>query len=139
MTTIWAKRGVFPYVRLIYTSDRLYMCFWCWDLGLLVQVREVMPGEIVRLDASGITGTFGLSARVQRIIKPALCMFEYVYFARPDSLLEGQLVHTVRQRLGAQLAREAPVPGTVQALDFQVYSWPPNKRHPLQEGNAAGQ
>ncbi|GIK26995.1 MAG: amidophosphoribosyltransferase [Anaerolineae bacterium] len=66
-------------------------------------VREVQPGEIVKLDASGLTSVTGCAPR-QR----ALCSFEYVYFARPDSRLEGQIVHGVRQRLGRQLAIEQP-------------------------------
>lgn len=67
-------------------------------------VREIKPGEIVRLDEAGVTAYIG-----RKPIKRALCIFEYVYFARPDSLLEGQVIHTVRQRMGRQLAREAPV------------------------------
>ncbi len=67
-------------------------------------VREIEPGEIVRLDAAGVTSTQG-----QPLRQRALCIFEYVYFARPDSILEGQAVHLVRQRLGEELAREAPV------------------------------
>lgn len=66
-------------------------------------VREVEPGEIVRLDDSGITSISGRTPQ-----RRALCIFEYVYFARPDSLLEGQMIHSVRQRMGRQLAREAP-------------------------------
>lgn len=66
-------------------------------------LREINPGEIVRLDRSGVTSIQG-HAQAQR----SMCIFEYVYFARPDSTLEGQIVHSVRQRLGMQLAREAP-------------------------------
>ncbi len=66
-------------------------------------IRDVRPGEIVRLDRNGVTSIQG-----RRPALPALCIFEYVYFARPDSALEGQIVHQVRQRLGRQLAREAP-------------------------------
>ncbi|MBN1993249.1 MAG: amidophosphoribosyltransferase [Anaerolineae bacterium] len=66
-------------------------------------LREVKPGEILRLDSRGATSFTG-----REPAKRALCIFEYVYFARPDSILEGQVIHTVRQRLGAQLAREAP-------------------------------
>ncbi len=68
-----------------------------------VHVRDVKPGEIVRLDAEGITSFTG-----RKSTRQALCIFEYVYFARPDSTLEGQIIHTVRQRMGRQLAREAP-------------------------------
>jgi amidophosphoribosyltransferase len=67
-------------------------------------VREVEPGEIVRLNGSGLTSFAGRESDGR-----AMCIFEYVYFARPDSQFEGQLVHRVRQQLGRQLAREAPV------------------------------
>jgi amidophosphoribosyltransferase len=68
-------------------------------------VREVRPGEIVRLDEHGMTSIFGAPP----VERPSLCIFEYIYFARPDSLLEGQSIHRVRRHLGEQLAREHPV------------------------------
>ena len=71
-------------------------------------VREVDPGEIVRLDATGCHGRRGSFDSTS-----ALCVFEYVYFARPDSVLEGQTIHRVRQRLGEILATEAPVDADV--------------------------
>ncbi|MEJ5200228.1 MAG: amidophosphoribosyltransferase, partial [Anaerolineae bacterium] len=67
-------------------------------------LREIEPGEIVRLDRDGVHVSRGAAPKE----RAALCIFEYVYFARPDSLLEGQTVHRVRQRLGEELAREAP-------------------------------
>ncbi len=66
-------------------------------------IREVEPGEIVRLNQEGVT-----SFRGKQPEQRALCVFEYVYFARPDSLMDGQLVHRIRQSLGRQLALEAP-------------------------------
>lgn len=66
-------------------------------------LREIEPGEIVRLDSEGVSSVIGHPPR-----RKALCSFEYVYFARPDSMLDGQIIHEVRQRLGRQLAREAP-------------------------------
>lgn len=66
-------------------------------------LRDVRPGEVVRLDRHGLTSLVG-HAPARR----ALCVFEHVYFSRPDSLLDGQVVHEVRQRMGRQLAREAP-------------------------------
>jgi amidophosphoribosyltransferase len=66
-------------------------------------VRQIEPGEIVRLDHNGATSTVGIKAD-----RRALCIFEYVYFARPDSDLEGQVIHRMRQAMGHQLARESP-------------------------------
>ena len=68
-------------------------------------VRDVGAGEIVRLDEHGCTTWEG----PRMIARPALCIFEYIYFARPDSLLDGRSVHGVRRRLGARLAQEHPV------------------------------
>jgi amidophosphoribosyltransferase len=68
-------------------------------------LREVRPGEIVRLDKYGLTSVQGHKPAA----RPALCVFEYVYFARPDSRLEDQSIHRVRQRLGEELARESAV------------------------------
>lgn len=72
-------------------------------------LREIQPGEIVRLACDGVVSTIGRAPAEPS----ALCVFEYVYFSRPDSLLEGQTVHRVRQRLGEELAREAPADADV--------------------------
>ena len=66
-------------------------------------VAELQPGEIVRIDARGPHIEQGVPAKAR-----AFCTFEQIYFSRPDSLHDGVLVHSVRQRLGRQLAREAP-------------------------------
>jgi amidophosphoribosyltransferase len=69
-------------------------------------VREVDPGEMIIVDAGGYR-----SVRVfpEDQVDPKLCLFEYVYFARPDSSLYGQSVHRARVRMGEQLAEQAPV------------------------------
>jgi amidophosphoribosyltransferase len=67
--------------------------------------RQIRPGEIVRLAADGVTSWSGRDP----VDTPALCIFEYIYFARPDSQLEGRSIHRVRRLLGEQLAREHPV------------------------------
>ncbi|MSQ35964.1 MAG: amidophosphoribosyltransferase [Dehalococcoidia bacterium] len=66
-------------------------------------VREVEPGEVVRIDQYGIT-----SWRVAEPLRPALCLLEYIYFARPDSRMRGQLLYQARMRMGEQLAIEHP-------------------------------
>jgi amidophosphoribosyltransferase len=67
-------------------------------------VCEVQPGEIVKIDANGYEIVQGAPRQ-----KQAFCTFEQIYFARPDSMLNGRLVHEVRQKLGRQLAKELPV------------------------------
>ncbi len=66
-------------------------------------VREVEPGEMVTVDATGMRSIRYAEAH------PRLCVFEFVYLARPDSMLFGQNVHAARQRMGEELARQAPV------------------------------
>ena len=68
------------------------------------EIEEIAPGMIVEVGQDGVRKVQGLPAA-----KPSLCIFEYIYFARPDSIIDGQLIHSVRQELGRQLAREHPV------------------------------
>jgi amidophosphoribosyltransferase len=70
-------------------------------------VRELEPGEMVVIDATGAPRS--LHPFPQEAVDPKLCIFEFVYFARPDSQLYGKTVHTARQRMGEQLAQQAPV------------------------------
>ena len=67
-------------------------------------IRDVEPGEILRITENSISSLFNVKLALDK--KVAFCIFEYVYFARPDSVLEEQLVHTVRQECGKQLAIE---------------------------------
>jgi amidophosphoribosyltransferase len=69
-------------------------------------VRELEPGEMVVIDDDGVRSRhpFGTDD-----VDPHLCLFEFVYFARPDTRLYGQSVHQARIRMGEQLAEQAPV------------------------------
>ena len=67
-------------------------------------VRDVAPGEIVRFNKEGM-----LSEQAVPAAEPAACIFEYVYFARPDSVIDGQSVYQARRNMGRILAQEAPV------------------------------
>ncbi|MBM3190914.1 MAG: amidophosphoribosyltransferase, partial [Chloroflexi bacterium] len=71
-------------------------------------VREIAPGMIVAMDDRGARVIPGRSPEGTPTF-PHMCVFEYIYFARPDSIIDGQLIHTVRQALGRELAREHPV------------------------------
>lgn len=67
-------------------------------------VRDIRPGEIVVISTAGIK-----SIDTHCTSKGSLCVFEYIYFARPDSVIEGVSVHHARMRAGAFLAKEHPV------------------------------
>ena len=67
-------------------------------------VREVEPGEMVALSAAGLESVPLLPPR-----RKAFCVFEYIYFARPDSVFAERNVHMVRRAMGRALAKEAPV------------------------------
>jgi amidophosphoribosyltransferase len=86
-------------------------------------VRDVEPGEMVVVTPDGLESIFPFARET-----PRFCIFEYVYFARPDSVVEGRGVYETRKQIGAELAREypaaadlvVPVPdsGTPAAIGF---------------------
>jgi amidophosphoribosyltransferase len=74
------------------------------------EVRELEPGELVILDANGV--------HIEQAVVPrrggeALCVFEHIYFARPDARMSGESLHAARERMGERLAAEAPVEADV--------------------------
>jgi amidophosphoribosyltransferase len=71
-------------------------------------IREVEPGEIVVVGKGGMT-----SHRLAETAPRTFCVFEHVYFARPDSLLNGVSIYRARQKMGRRLAQEAPVEADV--------------------------
>ena len=91
-------------------------------------VRDIAPGEVVVLEKGQVAHTSKMATTGER----AHCMFEYVYFSRPDSMAEGRAVYDVRHRIGQRLAKESPVEADVvmpvpdssrpQALGFSEVS-----------------
>lgn len=72
-------------------------------------LRDVFPGEIVVIDKDGLRSITENFIEEQK----ALCVFEYIYFSRPDSMVEGSSVHIARQRAGAMLSLQHPVQADV--------------------------
>ncbi len=79
-----------------------------FDLIGAEYVRDVEPGEIIVIDSAGIR-----SIRIPETAERQACIFEYVYFARPDSALGGSSVYEVRKRLGETLAKEHAIDADV--------------------------
>ncbi|MFV0514890.1 MAG: amidophosphoribosyltransferase [Jhaorihella sp.] len=90
-------------------------------------LREIRPGEMVVIDENGIDSRFPFRAQPSRF-----CIFEHVYFSRPDSILGGRSVYETREAIGRELAKEAPVEadlvcpvpdsGTPAAIGFSLES-----------------
>ena len=72
-------------------------------------LRDVEPGELVRIDPQGIRAVRALPAAE----RPRHCIFEHIYFSRPDSRVFGDTVDRVRRRIGHRLAQEQPADGDV--------------------------
>jgi len=77
-----------------------------FDLIGAKYIREVEPGEIVIINGLGLRS---IKPKELHAHRHAFCTFEHVYFSRPDSVIFGETVHSVRRKLGAQLAHEHPV------------------------------
>lgn len=115
------------YSLIVMTEDRLYgirdphgvrpLCLGKLDGGYVLAsesaaldtigaelIRDVEPGEVVMLDENGVT-----SFRFHYPSNRSMCIFEYVYFARPDSVIDGLTVQMTRQAMGYELAREYPL------------------------------
>ena len=120
------RRLMGAYSLVILTNEKLYgvrdpmgvrpLCLGTLDGGWVIAsetcaldhigaqyVREVEPGEIVTMDNNGLRSTHVESNR------KALCIFEYIYFARPDSVLNGKLIYSAREKMGAILSQQYPV------------------------------
>ena len=78
------------------------------DLIEATYIREIEPGEMVVINGTGIHSTFPFKRA-----NPSHCIFEFIYFARPDSYVFGQNVYTTRKEFGRQLARETGVEADV--------------------------
>ncbi len=89
-------------------------------------IRELLPGEVVVVDETGIKSLFPFEKK-----KPAQCIFELIYFSRPDSYVFGDTVYRVRRKMGEELAKECSFSGD---LVFPI----PDSGFPAGVGFAAG-
>ena len=74
-------------------------------------VRDIAPGEMLIVDQTGTRSVYPFAKAPRR-----LCLFEFVYFARPDAKIEGASVYQVRKNLGRRLAQEHPVEGGIEGV-----------------------
>ena len=104
------RHGIRPLVVGDLDGDALLASETCaLDLLGAEHVRDVEPGELVVVDADGRRASHAVEAKDEA----ALCIFEFIYFARPDSRLRGVELHGARVRMGERLAKEAPAEADV--------------------------
>lgn len=96
--------GVCPDGSVVFTSESCAL-----DAVGARLVRDLRPGEIMIADHNGVRSITDHCGEC----KPAMCVFEYIYFARPDSIIDGASVHAARMRAGTFLALEHPVQADV--------------------------
>ncbi len=99
-----------------------------FDLVEAEFIREVDPGEVVMISMQNglAVGAGGMTShRIDEpAVAPTFCVFEHVYFARPDSLVNSKSVYRARERMGRQLAQESPPPGPNDDGDWVVVPVP---------------
>jgi amidophosphoribosyltransferase len=79
-----------------------------FDLIGAETIRDIEPGELILVDENGLQSFYPFPK-----VKPAMCIFEHIYFARPDSKIYGHTVYSTRKALGRQLAKESYVPADI--------------------------
>lgn len=79
-----------------------------FDITETKYIRDVEPGEMVVVDHRGVQSLFPFKPA-----NPSLCIFEYIYFSRPDSMVFGESVYKIRKELGRRLAKEYPIDADV--------------------------
>ncbi|OUP10387.1 amidophosphoribosyltransferase [Collinsella sp. An2] len=104
------------------------------DIVGAVYVRDIRPGEILRVNAEGLVFEQGVPAAKET----AECIFEQVYFARPDSIMAGKSVYACRYDMGRQLAREAPVDADM-VIGVPDSGLPPAEGYALESGIPFGE
>ncbi len=101
--------GVRPLVMGMLGSAYVFSSETCGlDIIGAEYVRDVEPGELIIIDKDGFHSSKPFAQKNQRF-----CVFEYVYFSRPDSFVEGKQVYDVRNKIGAELAKESHVKADV--------------------------
>jgi len=99
------RHGIRPLVLGLLDNAWILASETCaFDLIDATYVRDIEPGEMVIIDDHGIESLYPFKSQ-----DPKFCVFEYVYFARPDSTLEGINVYQARYQIGVELAHESPV------------------------------
>jgi len=102
-------RGVRPLV--LGKLDDTYMLAsesCAFDIIGATTIRDVEPGELIVISENGLESHYPFPKQDQRF-----CVFEYIYFAKPDSVVDGKSVYQARKRIGCELANEAPVDADV--------------------------
>ncbi|MDB3952330.1 amidophosphoribosyltransferase [Alphaproteobacteria bacterium] len=79
-----------------------------FDIIGATTIRDVEPGELIVISENGLESHYPFPKQDQRF-----CVFEYIYFAKPDSVVDGKSVYQARKRIGCELANEAPVDADV--------------------------